>query len=1155
MRFVRGFFALIVLSAGLVGVPWALLTLGGNPLPDQFSLAALGRALLRPDDGTVLIGLITIIGWIAWFVFALSVLTELVAVISRQRIRIPLPGLRGVQRGVGVLLVLVVAMLVLPHPHAAAAPSAPPSGPTRSAPATPGPTATATTSPASSHTTAPSHTTARASRGVAAPGTQRVPAQAKTPTVVHVVRPGDELWTLAEHYYGHGREWRKIAEANPHLLTGGPDKLQVGWKLMIPSPQQSADQKVGEDSIRVHRGDTLSGIAEDAYGDAQAWPGLYQANRAEIADPDLIDIGEQLRLPAQVSSEAGTFTRLDQQDAEPAKKAQAAERPALQQQEEQSQEQPPDDRATPSTSASPSASGSASPSASASPTASPSATPTTEANPAGQAQPAPSQAPGQAAPSQAAPSQAAPSQAAPSQAVPAEVEDASVEPIVLAGIGGLLAAGLVGGLALRRRIQLQTRPVGRRIAHAPAPAQLTEAQLGRRQTPLGLSTLDLALRSVGLHCLRTGQPLPLLQAARVGIDEIELCFSDQPDAPWPEPPTGFRSAGRRWLLDAADAGYLAKLPGIDSAPQPYPGLTPVGVDADEVQLLVNLELAGLITLDDQSAGEPDERIDRESDAAGETLRAMAGALAFCPWSDEVIVTVVGGDRRLVDAVGSHTVSYSDDLDRLLDRWEQRAATQRRHLDGQPAQNHRIDPDLADPWVPEIALVDTAASNEQMQRLEELVLSRPPVTMAAVLREGAVREGVAQRPADTAWRLRLDAATPARRAHARLDPLGWVFEPQQLSAEVAESLRDLLAATGSELTTPAPWWNEPVSVQPAPAARPVDQAFSYSDIPSASSEITSSPDTTPSSPDAPEPVTTELDPPVAPRRGWPMSPVPSAAFTDPASNVTFIGPTAGRRVASEESATVDHPAAAGPSPVRHPSVQLLGPIELLGAAGETPPRAGKQCIEYCAWLLEHPGRSAREMAAALVVAEGTRRSNMSRLRAWLGEDADGAPYLPDAYSGRIMLSAVVSSDWHRLQILTGPGVNATSTEGLQAALSLVRGAPLADAAPGQWYWAEEMRTDMVSVIRDIGVELSSRALADKDLELARWAASRSLTAAPHDERLLAMRIRIEHQAGNLAEVERLSLQMSAHARLLGLDLDPETVDLLQQVMEGQVRARA
>jgi hypothetical protein len=96
--------------------------------------------------------------------------------------------------------------------------------------------------------------------------------------------------------------------------------------------------------------------------------------------------------------------------------------------------------------------------------------------------------------------------------------------------------------------------------------------------------------------------------------------------------------------------------------------------------------------------------------------------------------------------------------------------------------------------------------------------------------------------------------------------------------------------------------------------------------------------------------------------------------------------------------------------------------------------------------------------------------------------------------------------------------------------------------------------MISCVRDIGVELADRALLVGDLDRARWAASRALVAAPGDELLLAARVRTEHAAGNAAETERLTLQLASQARTLGVDLDPETVSLLQRVMEGQVRAR-
>ena len=117
--------------------------------------------------------------------------------------------------------------------------------------------------------------------------------------------------------------------------------------------------------------------------------------------------------------------------------------------------------------------------------------------------------------------------------------------------------------------------------------------------------------------------------------------------------------------------------------------------------------------------------------------------------------------------------------------------------------------------------------------------------------------------------------------------------------------------------------------------------------------------------------------------------------------------------------------------RHPPVTPRSSCSVRSSSTERPGRRRrgrpKQCLEYCAWILEHPGTTAQAMGAALAVAEGTRRSNMSRLRSWLGADDGDEPYLPDAYSGRIMLHPAVSSDWQRLQILTGRGVNRTSYE--------------------------------------------------------------------------------------------------------------------------------
>jgi len=47
----------------------------------------------------------------------------------------------------------------------------------------------------------------------------------------------------------------------------------------------------------VNRGDTLSRIATEFYGDASKWPRVFEANRNQLAGPDVIFPGQVLRVP------------------------------------------------------------------------------------------------------------------------------------------------------------------------------------------------------------------------------------------------------------------------------------------------------------------------------------------------------------------------------------------------------------------------------------------------------------------------------------------------------------------------------------------------------------------------------------------------------------------------------------------------------------------------------------------------------------------------------------------------------------------------------------------------------------------------------------------------------------------------------------------
>lgn len=1066
MRMTRGLAALLALLTGLVGIPWSLVALAGNPLPAQVSWRGVTEALLRPDDGSILIAVIAIAGWLAWLVWAISVLTELVSLVSGFRIRIAIPGLAGPQRLAAGLLLAVTALISAPVGAVHADP--PPVVQTATALLT----EKAAVSPEIG-------TTPLVHPDSVTPVRQGIVTRSESGMAshVHVVKFGDDLWSLAEHYYGQGREWRKIAAANPRQLSGGPDRLQPGWKLAIPA--RATHLPSHEQSVMVRPGDSLSSIAREVYGHEARWTTIFDANRFQIDDPDNIAVGTRLVVPpdaatiASRSEEAGhRSTATNQPDTGTRVKDQSGESnpgsvdPTAQDEEESGSKAtarprvPPDRQAATATvpnlgPAEPTATG----------------IPVTTSRPAASDLPAPPRAD--------------------------VVMPAADIALGVGSVGGLLAAGVIAALSLRRRTQLQLRPVGRRIQHASAPAQMVETALGYRQQPLTLETLDLATRAIAAHCHRHSVPLPALITAAVSPDRIELTMAVAVGYA----PVGFRVVGPTWILEQEDASYLLSVPGVSEAARPYPALVSLGQDAQGRQLLVDVERLGLLSLAAESAAD-----------GVAFLAAMAVELSFSLWADEMFLTLLGSSVELPEVLGKHNVTRYDDLDVVLDRLEQRAQVQRRNQSVGVLGQNRVDPDLAEPWAPDIVLISQPLTADQERRLLSVVTGEPRVTVAAV---------VAGRLPDAPWCLELRRALDTEDGRtATLLPIGLDLAPQMLEAQAKQGVIELVTVTSSEATTPAPWWDHgdgPPSEHPPHNVPHFGKRFGgWGPADTRQGDVKA----------------------LSPTQAGVLSPAHGQLGGQPAGGSNAVhDQTIGRELAQHS-----------------PILRLLGPVDLASPRGEVPPRAGRQCLEYCAWLLEHPGTTALAMASALVIAEGTRRSNMSRLRTWLGVDPDGQPYLPDAYSGRILLHPSVSSDWQRLQILTAAGVNKTSTSGLHAALELVRGAPLADAAPGQWHWAEELRTDMVSVIRDIGVEVSSRALAEHDIDLARWSAARALVAAPGDELLLATRIRTEHLAGNAKETERLTLQLAAQARSLGIDLDVETVVLLQEVMEGRARAR-
>ncbi len=69
----------------------------------------------------------------------------------------------------------------------------------------------------------------------------------------------------------------------------------------VTSRVDSTAQKLGEPAAErytVQSGDTLSHIAQRFYGKASAWNTIYEANRDQLDNPDRIQPGQVLRIPA-----------------------------------------------------------------------------------------------------------------------------------------------------------------------------------------------------------------------------------------------------------------------------------------------------------------------------------------------------------------------------------------------------------------------------------------------------------------------------------------------------------------------------------------------------------------------------------------------------------------------------------------------------------------------------------------------------------------------------------------------------------------------------------------------------------------------------------------------------------------------------------------
>ncbi len=120
-------------------------------------------------------------------------------------------------------------------------------------------------------------------------------------TNIHKVEKGENLWKIAEKYYGSGYNWVDIANENKIKY---PNIIITGQELIIPKaePRLSTTEKtlknlepITGSTYSVVKGDSLWVISVRAYGDGYKWLGLAKANK--LTNPNLIHPGNTLIIP------------------------------------------------------------------------------------------------------------------------------------------------------------------------------------------------------------------------------------------------------------------------------------------------------------------------------------------------------------------------------------------------------------------------------------------------------------------------------------------------------------------------------------------------------------------------------------------------------------------------------------------------------------------------------------------------------------------------------------------------------------------------------------------------------------------------------------------------------------------------------------------
>ena len=780
----------------LVFLSPALLTSFGNPISEVIDAFSNDLASDASRSETLLVGVLVVIGWIAWLMITAAIVNEVRAAARGRMARtLPLlPGMQSLARTLVSSVTLVGALLSTTH--VAVAPLAPMAS------------VTALTEPGP-HDLAEPH---------GAPDGD-APMTAPAGPSYRVVR-SDTWWSMAERLLGTGSRWHEIVAANEGrtmvdgtLVTAATPSPRPGWTVTLPndavlplslSGREDPPATPDPNEHLVMAGDTLWEIAVDQLPPgsstervAEVVTRLVEANRSRVqpdgrslTDPNVLEPGWILTIPplpkpeemgsaspdsvvvqagdtlwdlAEVHLDSGErypeIVDLNRGVTQP--DGRALEDPDLILPGWRLDLPPsgPSIDESPPAVEKPPAEGTGS-----------SETPPADAEPV----PAtPSTAGTVPTTSPETPAPVVPSSLAPSTQPahvdhhdPATDESRAVPVGLLAG--GIATAGVVLMLDRRRRVQRQRRRSGHVLPAPPVDEEVAEYCLRDGTDVLRAERVAVALQAAAAGL--GNDDLPAIRYVSATDDSVRVHLADVTTSV----PAGFEEVDGTWVTAVPHAELVALAEGgID----PLPLLCPIGTTADGTEILVDLDRVGVAWISG-----PDDRVTS-------LLRSMALSLSTSVWASSPRVVAVGMSGGIAEL---------DWVDTTLTLTEGLAVASRNLPTN---SDRRSSSTTLDPGDPVVVVSGTTCWETHRHQLEEISDGAPSGNVAVLPGPGIDGVGAVM-TVDNDGRIRLPDVDIEVRANGLSDD----------DVRVVLDILDHAAELGTDVPSPS---ELPVGVRPLP----------------------------------------------------------------------------------------------------------------------------------------------------------------------------------------------------------------------------------------------------------------------------------------------------------------------------------------------------